>query len=134
VGICTAYRSKAQLTSQTFAIQRETLTAGLRLVVVRGELDLFAAPELKQAISGALADDTRDLIVDLTHTVFIDSSGLAVLMLAMKRAHSLGGRLVVVDAGGSVARTFRVAGVDQILTIVRSREAALAALADSDCG
>jgi anti-sigma B factor antagonist len=122
------------LTSQTFAIQRETLTAGLRIVVVRGELDLFAAPELKEAISLALTDDARDLIVDLTRTVFIDSSGLAVLMLAMKRAQSLDGRLVVVDAGGSVARTFRVAGLDQILTIVTSREAALAALAENDAG
>jgi anti-sigma B factor antagonist len=122
------------LTSHTFAIQRETLTAGLRIIVVRGELDLFAAPELKEAISQALADDVRDLIVDLTRTVFIDSSGLAALMMAMRRAHGLGGRLVVIDAGGSVARTFRVAGVDQILTIVSTREAALAALADGDPG
>jgi anti-sigma B factor antagonist len=124
--------SKAKLTSQTFAIQREALTAGLRLVVVRGELDLFAAPELKEAITQSLADDEGDLIVDLTQTVFIDSSGLAVLMLAMRRAHRLHGRLVVIDAGGSVARTFRVAGVDQILTIVPTREAALAALAGRD--
>jgi anti-sigma B factor antagonist len=119
------------LTSQTFAIQRETITAGLRIIVVSGELDLFAAPELKRAISG---DDARDLIVDLTQTVFIDSSALAVLMLAMKRSQSLGGRLVVIDAGGSVARTFQVAGVDQILTIVPSREAALAAFGDLDAG
>jgi len=122
------------LTSHTFAIRRETLTAGLRVIVVSGELDLFAAPELKEAISQALADDARDLIVDLTQTEFIDSSGLGALMLAMKRAQSLGGRLVVVDAGGSVARTFRVAGVDQILTIVPSRAAALAALADGETG
>jgi anti-sigma B factor antagonist len=124
--------SKAQLTSHTFAIRRETLTAGLRIVIVRGELDLFAAPELKEAISEAFVEDARDLIVDLTQTVFIDSSGLAVLMLAMRRAQLLAGRLVVIDAGGSVARTFRVAGVDQILTIVPTREAALAALADRD--
>lgn len=99
---------------------------------MRGELDLFAAPELKEAIAQALADDARDLIVDLTQTVFIDSSGLAVLMLAMRGAQRLDGRLVVIDAGGSVARTFRIAGLDQILTIVPTREAALAALADRD--
>jgi anti-sigma B factor antagonist len=120
------------LTGQTFAIQRETPAAGLRIVVVRGELDLFAAPELKQAIAEALTDDSRDLIVDLTQTRFIDSSGLSVLMLAMRRTQSLGGRLVVIDAGGSVARTFCVAGVDQLLTIVPSRKAALAALAGDD--
>jgi anti-sigma B factor antagonist len=124
--------SKVQLTSQTFAIHREAPSTGLRAVVVVGELDLFAAPELKQAIAEALTEDARDLIVDLTQTVFIDSSGLAVLMLAIRRAQRLGGRLVVIDAGGSVARTFQVAGVDQILTIVGSREAAMAILDGDD--
>jgi anti-sigma B factor antagonist len=122
------------LTSQTFAIQSEMLAAGAGLVVVRGELDLFAAPELKQTISATLRDGVKDLVVDLTRTVFIDSSGLSVLMLAMKRSQALGGRLVVIDASGSVARTFRIAGVDQILTMVNSREAAVAALAGSDAG
>jgi anti-sigma B factor antagonist len=124
--------SKVQLTSETFAIHRETPSTGLRAVVVVGELDLFAAPELKQAIAEALTEEARDLIVDLTQTVFIDSSGLAVLMLAIRRAQRLGGRLVVIDAGGSVARTFQIAGVDQILTIVGSRDAAMAILDDDD--
>jgi anti-sigma B factor antagonist len=122
------------LTSQTFAIQRDSLGAGVGLVVVRGELDLFAAPELKQIIAGSLRDGAENLVVDLTQTVFIDSSGLAVLIMAMKRSQALGGRLVVIDASGSVARTFRIAGVDQILTMVATREAAVAALAGSDAG
>ncbi len=113
------------MTGESFALEVETLTPELRLLAVSGELDLFAAPELKQTIAGALEGDTRDLIVDLTRTAFIDSSGLAALILALKRARSRGGHMVVVDGGGSVARTFRVAGVDQILTIVDSREAAL---------
>ena len=116
------------MTGKTFGLKVETLTPELRLLAVTGELDLFAAPELKQTIAGALEGDTRDLIVDLTGTAFIDSSGLAALILAMKRARGRGGQLVVVDGGGSVARTFGVAGVDQILTIVASREAALAEL------
>jgi len=116
------------LTRHTFALTVENLTPGLRLLAITGELDLFAAPELKRTISDALEGATCDLIVDLTDTAFIDSSGLAALILAMKRARSRGGHMVVVDGGGSVARTFRVAGVDQILTIVGSREAALAEL------
>jgi anti-sigma B factor antagonist len=117
------------VTGHTFALRVENLTPGLRLLAITGELDLFAAPELKATIADALEGLTRDLIVDLTDTAFIDSSGLAALILAMKRARSRGGHLVVVDGDGSVARTFRVAGVDQILTIVRSREDALVELA-----
>jgi anti-sigma B factor antagonist len=116
------------LTGKAFALQVENLKPALRLLAVSGELDLFAAPELKQTIHEALDGDIRDLIVDLTQTAFIDSSGLAALILAMKRARRRGGHLVVVDGGGTVARTFHVAGVNQILTIVASREAALVEL------
>lgn len=116
------------LTGQDLAIQVETLAPGSRLLAVSGELDLFAAPELKQSIASAVDVQAPNLIVDLTSTTFIDSSGLAALILAMKRARSLGGHLVVVDGGGRVARTFRVAGLDQIITIVASREAALVEL------
>jgi anti-sigma B factor antagonist len=116
------------LTGKNLALEVETLTPELRLLAVSGELDLFAVPELKQTIADALEGDTLDLIVDLTGTAFIDSSGLAALLLAMKRARGRGGQLVVVDGGGGVSRTFQVAGVDQILTIVASREAALAEL------
>jgi anti-sigma B factor antagonist len=116
------------LTRENFALELETLTPGLNLLAVSGEVDLFAAPELKETITGAIDGKACDLIVDLTRTAFIDSSGLAAVIMAMKRARSHGGRMVVVDGEGGVARTFRVAGVDQIVTIVASREAAVALL------
>ncbi len=122
------------MTGTKFALEVETLAPEVRLLAVSGELDLFAAPELKRTIAGALEGDALDLIVDLTRTAFIDSSGLAALILAMKRARGRGGQLVVVDGGGSVARTFQVAGVDQIITIVASREAALVELARPAAG
>ncbi len=128
-GVVSVARCRApELTGHDLALAVETLTPGLCLLAVSGELDLFAVPELKGMIADALEGDTLDLIVDLTRTDFIDSSGLAALILAMKRARSRGGHLVVVDGGGAVAATFRVAGVDQIITIVASREAALAHL------
>ncbi|MEA2356636.1 MAG: anti-sigma factor antagonist [Solirubrobacteraceae bacterium] len=116
------------MTRENFALELETLTPGLNLLAVSGEVDLFAAPELKETITGAIDGKACDLIVDLTRTAFIDSSGLAAVIMAMKRARSHGGRMVVVDGEGGVARTFRVAGVDQIVTIVASREAAVALL------
>jgi anti-sigma B factor antagonist len=116
------------LTEETFALELETLTPGLNLLAVSGEIDLFAAPELKETIADAIDGQACDLIVDLTRTAFIDSSGLGAVLMAMKRARSHGGRMVVVDGEGGVAQAFRVAGVDQIVTIVASREAALALL------
>ncbi|HEU0316044.1 MAG TPA: STAS domain-containing protein [Solirubrobacteraceae bacterium] len=122
------------MTGTKFALEVEILAPRVRLLAVSGELDMFAAPELKRTITDALEGEALDLVVDLTRTAFIDSSGLAALILAMKRARGRGGQLVVVDGGGSVARTFQVAGVDQIITIVASREAALVELANPPDG
>jgi anti-sigma B factor antagonist len=59
----------------------------------------------------------------------MDSTALGVLLGALKRLRSFEGRLVIIDGRDNIRRTFRVAGVDQILTIVDSYEEAAAAFA-----
>jgi anti-sigma B factor antagonist len=114
--------------STDFAVRERPLRAGRRLIAVHGELDLFTTPELRTRINDMIDDGTRELIVDLSETAFVDSTGLGVLLAALKRIRSCDGELVIIDASSNVMRTFKVAGVDQILTIVRSYDQASAAL------
>jgi anti-sigma B factor antagonist len=111
-----------------FAVQERPLRAGRRLIAVHGELDLFTTPELRTRINEMIDEGTRELIVDLSETAFVDSTGLGVLLAAMKRLRSCDGELVILDSSSNVLKTFEVAGVDQILTIVRSYDQASAAL------
>jgi anti-sigma B factor antagonist len=111
-----------------FAVQERPLRAGRRLIAVHGELDLFTTPELRTRINDLIDEGTRELIVDLSETAFVDSTGLGVLLAAMKRLRSCDGELVIIDSSSNVLKTFKIAGVDQILTIVRSYEQASAAL------
>jgi anti-sigma B factor antagonist len=111
-----------------FAVQERPLRAGRRLLAVHGELDLFTTPELRTKINDLIDEGTRELIVDLSETAFVDSTGLGVLLASMKRLRSCDGELVIIDSSSNVIKTFRVAGVDQILTIVRSYDQASAAL------
>jgi anti-sigma B factor antagonist len=97
---------------------------------VHGELDLFTTPELRTRINETIDEGTRELIVDLSETAFVDSTGLGVLLAALKRIRSCDGELVIIDTRSNVLNTFKVAGVDQILTIVASYEQANAALDD----
>ena len=62
---------------------------------------------------------------------FLDSTALGVLIGAVKRLRSRGGALAIVNTEPSIAKTFEITGLDQIFTILPSREEALAALDDS---
>jgi anti-sigma B factor antagonist len=100
----------------------------VRLVVVTGVLDLTTAPVLKAQLLSLLNGGVRRLVVELTRSSEIDSSGLAVLVGVRKRLDRLGGSLVIVIDNEHVAHRFAAVGLDRFLTVAGSREEALAAL------
>jgi len=64
---------------------------GSGVVVVSGEIDLHTSPRLRETLLGHLTNSTRHVTVDLSGVTFIDSTGLSVLVAALRRARSLGG-------------------------------------------
>src|SRR4051794_1763322 len=111
-----------------FALQEDALDADRHVVAVRGEIDLFTAPELKQKLTEAIEAGKRRIVVDLTETSFLDSTALGVLIGTVKRLRSRDGALVIVNVDQNIAKTFEITGLDQIFTILSSREDAVAAL------
>ncbi len=88
-------------------------------VVVRlhGELDMATSPALQQALIGAFGGDGTEVVVDLANLTFMDSTGIAVLLGAGRRADEVGQSLVVRAPRRPVLKAFRLTGVDQILSI-----------------
>lgn len=86
------------------------------VVTVRGDVDMATADRLWAVIEQALAVSER-LVIDLSATTFIDSTGLALLI----RAHGLVGQVrtgVVVRSPSDAARSLlRISGVDELITI-----------------
>jgi anti-sigma B factor antagonist len=114
-----------------FAITEQGPEAGHHIIAVRGEIDLFTAPELKQALTEAVEAGDYRVVIDLTDVSFLDSTALGVLIGAVKRLRSRGGALAIVNTETSIAKTFEITGLDQIFTIVPSRREALSALDDA---
>ena len=111
-----------------FSLSEETPRDSSFVVAVSGEVDIFTAPELKRSIANAIDEGAREIVVDLTETRFLDSTALGVLIGAVKRLRPLDGRLVIVNTEPSTAKTFEITGLDQIFTIVATRDETLAAL------
>ena len=111
-----------------FALTEDSLDADRHVVAVRGEIDLFTAPELKQKLTDAIESGKNRIVVDLSDTTFLDSTALGVLIGAVKRLRSREGALVIVNVDQNIAKTFEITGLDQIFTIRTTRDEALAAL------
>jgi anti-sigma B factor antagonist len=103
--------------------------SGVPVIEVRGELDLFTAPELRERLLrhfGSLEPD--HLVVDLAQCAFVDASGCHALLTAARRLAAHDRRLVLVNTHDGNARIFSVMGFDELFPIVASRAAAAAAL------
>jgi anti-sigma B factor antagonist len=111
-----------------FAITEQTSTGGHHVIAARGEIDLYTAPDLKQVLTTAIDGGERRIVIDLTDVSFLDSTALGVLIGAVKRLRTRGGALAIVNVDSSIAKTFEITGLDQIFTILTTREDAIDAL------
>ena len=84
-------------------------------VVVRGEVDMATAPQLRDTLLGLVDGGATHIALDCRGLDFLDSSGIGVLLWAHHRLEAAGGHLVVVNARGAVARTLDITGASRIL-------------------
>jgi anti-sigma B factor antagonist len=97
------------------------------LFVLRGEVDLHVAPELRDALANAIDQGADYIVLDLTRVGFMDSMGLGVVLGALKRLRPRGGQLRVIVPGTSdLRRIFEITMLDHVITLDESRQEALA--------
>lgn len=111
---------------------REGIREGATVVEVAGELDLHSAPQLRAELTRALENSVPPrVIVDLSGVNFIDSTGVGVLIGALKRAREADGKLLFCNPQPRVCRVFEITGLVGALPLFSTREAALAAFDSS---
>jgi anti-sigma B factor antagonist len=86
------------------------------IVQVLGEVDVASAGVLWETLQTAAIAGPR-VVVDLSETLFIDSSGLAVLVRAHNQLSTVGGALVLRAPHERVSKVLGIAGLDCYLTI-----------------
>lgn len=108
-----------------FEIAQRELDERTCVIAIEGELDLSTAPRLKWTLLDALGAGYSLLVVDLSHTTFMDSTALGVLV-AVKRGLDAGERLAIVCPQSDVRQIFEFAGMDGAFTISPALDGALA--------
>jgi anti-sigma B factor antagonist len=111
---------------------REDPVAGIErndsLVVVSlaGELDLYNAHEVREALLECTAEGPERLVVDLSGVKFIDSTALGVLIEARTRMENRRGFLLAAP-GLETRRALEISGLDRHFAVHDSLDSALAA-------
>jgi anti-anti-sigma factor len=109
------------------------LDDGLRVIAVRGELDLSTAADLEAPLGEAIASGDASVLIDLSECEFIDSTGIALIVRAWQRldrgAEGDGsGRVVICSQNDQVRRVLEITGLELSIPIHGTRDEALASL------
>jgi anti-anti-sigma factor len=94
------------------------------VVAIAGEITFSNVNGLGRELAGALQAGARNLVIDLSDVAFVDSSGLSALLAASAQARERGGAVALVH-GPRPPSIFRFRGVERLLALYESRDAAL---------
>jgi anti-sigma B factor antagonist len=106
----------------------DSSSAGEQTVVaVGGEIDVYTAPKLRERLVELINAGHYHLIIDLEGVEFLDSTGLGVLVGALKRVRGHQGSLRLVCNQERLLKIFRITGLAKVFGIYESVDAASSA-------
>jgi stage II sporulation protein AA (anti-sigma F factor antagonist) len=94
------------------------LDNGRLTVALTGEIDHHCAKNYIQAIAAKVEAYTPEVcILDFSEVSFVDSSGIAVVINAMRCMAQIEGKLLLTGLGSQPMRVFRASGIDKLVEI-----------------
>lgn len=87
------------------------------VVGVHGEIDVATAEALWHDLAAVMRSNTGRLVLDLSGTEFVDSSGLQIFARAWRKLQEQGSELVLRGPQRNVRTVLRVSGFDQFITV-----------------
>ncbi|MDQ3661654.1 MAG: STAS domain-containing protein [Actinomycetota bacterium] len=92
------------------------------VVDVKGEVDVYTAPKLREQLIELVSEGSHDIVVNLEGVDFLDSTGLGVLVGALKRVKAHDGGLTLVCTQDKILKIFKITGLTKVFPIYNSVE------------
>jgi len=106
----------------------EVDTGTEKLVIVKSKvekLDAIHAPELKSEIVLLSKSGQKNLVLDLSETRYIDSSGLSAILVANRVCRDMNGTFVVCGLQDAVKKLIAISQLESVLKITPTRAEAV---------
>jgi anti-anti-sigma factor len=104
-----AVEAGSQFPPAPLRVRHDIDRSGSAQVILTGEIDLSNVDSLARALAAAPYASDR-VVIDLAGVTFLDSTGIAALVVAQRRAVVAGRRLTVANAQGMVRRVLDLTG------------------------
>ena len=92
------------------------------------EIGLHVLPAVTESLNVMTERKVERIVIDLSNATYIDSAGLAALVLAMQKVKSFGGKFFLAGLDHTMRSIFETSRLDQIFQIFPDVDAALAAI------
>ena len=94
---------------------------------LEGDIDLHVSPAVTESLNAVIKKKPEWVVIDLSRATFIDSAGIAALILAMQEVEAYGGKFFVSGLQETLRSIFETSRLDRIFQIFPDADAALAA-------
>lgn len=100
---------------------------GTKILDVTGEIDVYTAPQFKEAVNSIIAAGQKHLIIDMGDVTYMDSSGFGTLLSATRRLRPQGGTINLVRCNTAIDRILRITRLNTVFAMFDSVDDALKA-------
>jgi stage II sporulation protein AA (anti-sigma F factor antagonist) len=104
----------------------ETTAGNILLIALEGQINGSNATELEKNLLAYVEKGERRIVLDFSRVDYISSAGLRVVLFLAKHLSGNAGTLVLYGLQKNVFEIFDMCGFIEILTVVDTRETALA--------
>lgn len=92
-----------------------------KLVILRGEIDIYSAPDFRENLFQVIGDCKEDVVLDCSELSYIDSMGLGIMVAALKRARQNDSNVRIRNPKPNVKKLFKITGLDKVFIMEDSR-------------
>ena len=94
---------------------------------LEGDIDLHVSPVVREALNAMIKKKPERIVIDLSRVTYIDSAGIAVLILAMQEVEAYGGKFFLSGLQETLRLIFETSRLERVFRIFPDVDAALAA-------
>jgi len=100
---------------------------GIEVIDIRGEIDMYTAPRLRELLIDLVSQGSYQLVVNLDKVGFLDSTGLGVLVGGLRRVRAHDGSLDLVCTQQRILKILKITGLTEVFGIYETADQAIAA-------
>jgi anti-sigma B factor antagonist len=101
----------------------DAMKSNIRILEPSGILDGTKAEAFRQDVDAALEEGADTLLIDLKDITFVDSSGLGILVVVLKKVRASQKRMFVCSINEQVRMLFELTSMDRVFDVLPDRSA-----------